>query len=101
MKSIEDIIRAIVQDELQKHAPPSAPISIIRESASRLYSVTRVAELLAVSDDYIYARIRAGELKTVELGHGRAKMRIAPTKLQAFTESRSSRPARWRCPSSV
>jgi excisionase family DNA binding protein len=57
--------------------------------AVRLYSVASVAELLEVSKDYVYDRIKSGVLAVVELGDERAKQRIRADVLQAFIDSRS------------
>lgn len=62
---------------------------IITIEVPRLYSVAAAAELLEVSTDYIYDRIKADDFPVVELGHGRAKQRISATALQAFIDSRT------------
>lgn len=101
MESIEELIRAIARDEakryLEEHSASLAGVVVVpREGpagpgvgAARLYSVAAVAELLEVATDYVYDRIKAGELAVVELGHGRAKQRIAALELQRFIESRT------------
>lgn len=54
------------------------------------YSVAKVAELLEVSTDYVYARIADGKLKkVVELGAGQSKQRISASTLQAFLDERT------------
>ena len=57
--------------------------------AVRLYSVAAAASRLDVSPDYVYARIRTGEIGVVELGCGRAKQRVRADVLQAFIDSRT------------
>jgi len=57
--------------------------------AVRCYSVAAVAERLDMSTDWVYARIKAGELGVVELGSTRSKQRIRADVLQAFIDSRS------------
>lgn len=57
--------------------------------SGRLLSVAAVAELLSVSDDYVYDRIREGVFPVVELGSGRSKMRIREADVEAFVDSRT------------
>ncbi|WP_116283078.1 hypothetical protein [Subtercola boreus] len=58
-------------------------------SPIRLYSVASAAEQLETSTDYVYDRIKAGELAVVELGHSRTKQRISAPELLKFIEARS------------
>jgi len=90
MDTIESLVRNIVRDELSKIWPPAAQprVENVADAANRVYSVARVADLLGVSVDYIYARIRSGEIETIELGGGRAKQRVTGAELQRFVESR-------------
>jgi excisionase family DNA binding protein len=55
----------------------------------RHYSVAAVAELLEVSTDYVYARIKDGSLLVVELGTSRSKQRISASVLQTFLDRRT------------
>ena len=90
MDSVEEVIRAIVQDELQNLAPRTGPaVQIVAESPNRLYSVAAVAKLFEVSTDWVYDRINSGALAVVELGDGKAKQRISVTELQRFIDSRT------------
>lgn len=57
--------------------------------AVRCYSVASVAERLEMSADWVYDRIKAGELAVVEFGSTRAKQRVRADVLQAFIDSRS------------
>ncbi|PWC05396.1 hypothetical protein DCE94_03740 [Agromyces badenianii] len=57
--------------------------------AVRLYSVAAAAKVLDVSDDYVYARIKDGSLRAVELGDSRAKLRVRADDLQAFIDVRT------------
>lgn len=58
--------------------------------AVRLYSIPEAAEHLGVSDSYVYKRVNAREIRTVELGNGsRPKQRIRQDDLDAFIDSRT------------
>lgn len=57
--------------------------------AVRLYSVAAVAERLEVSTDYVYDRIKSGEIPVVELGSTRAKQRVRADDLQEFIDDRT------------
>lgn len=57
--------------------------------AVRLYPVSKAADLLGVSVNYIYDRIQEGVIPVVELGTGRAKQRVRADDLQAFIDSRT------------
>lgn len=57
--------------------------------AVRLYSVVKAAEILGTGDDYVYARIKDGSLRTVQLSSGKSKRRIRADDLQAFIDSRT------------
>lgn len=58
-------------------------------SAVRLYPVAQAAEVLSVSKDYVYDRIKEGAIPVVELGTGRAKQRIRADDLQTFIDTRT------------
>lgn len=57
--------------------------------AVRLYPVSKAAEVLGVSVNYVYDRIQNGDIPVVELGEGRAKQRVRADDLQAFIDSRT------------
>ncbi len=57
--------------------------------AVRLYSVAAAAELLSMSTDWVYARIKDGTFAVTELGSERSKQRIRADVLQAFIEART------------
>ena len=59
------------------------------EQAVRLYSVRTVAERLEMSRDWVYAQIRAGRLRAVELGDTRAHTRVRSDDLHAFIDART------------
>lgn len=62
------------------------------ESVEAHYSVATVAQLLEVSDQWVYDRINDGTFSTVvELGYGRAKQRIAASVIQRFLDERTHR----------
>ncbi|RFA13937.1 hypothetical protein B7R22_09880 [Subtercola boreus] len=80
--TIEQAIREIVRKEIS--AAPSKKHETLSHDPLQLLSVRRVAEVLETSIDYVYDIIRAGELPTVELGHGRPKMRVRRRDLESF-----------------
>lgn len=53
------------------------------------YKVAKVAELLDVSVDWVYKRIKAGELAVVELGDGRMNQRVPASELKRYLEART------------
>lgn len=54
------------------------------------YKVAKVAELLDVSVDWVYDRIKAGDIKkVVELGSGKPNQRIPASELQRFLDVRT------------
>lgn len=57
--------------------------------AVRLYSVRTVAERMEMSRFWVYAQIRAGRLRAVELGDERAHTRVRSDDLQAFIDART------------
>jgi excisionase family DNA binding protein len=61
------------------------------EDGVRLYSVRTVAERLEMSRDWVYAQIRAGRLRAVELGDTRAHTRVRSDDLRAFIDARTFR----------
>jgi excisionase family DNA binding protein len=58
--------------------------------AVRLYSVAKVAEILETGDDFVYARVKDGTLRVVQLGTGRSKYRVRADDLQTFIDERTS-----------
>ena len=69
-------------------APATTPATE-PEDAIRLYSVRTVAERLEMSRYWVYAQIRKGNLRAVELGDERAHTRIRSDDLQAFIDART------------
>lgn len=67
--------------------------AFIEMSPDRLLSVASAASMLDTSADYVYERIRAGDLPVVELGHGRPKQRIRYADMVTFINSRRFPPA--------
>lgn len=57
--------------------------------AVRLYSVATVAERLEVGKDWVYDRIKSGEIAVVELGTTRPKQRVRADVLQTFIDDHS------------
>jgi len=55
---------------------------------SRLLKVADVAEVLGVGIDWVYERIKRGEIPVVELGDTRKNQRIAASDLEAFIAAR-------------
>ncbi|KJQ54147.1 helix-turn-helix domain-containing protein [Microbacterium sp. SA39] len=55
---------------------------------SRLLKVVDVAEILGVGIDWVYERIKRGELPVVELGDTRKNQRIAESDLAMFIAQR-------------
>lgn len=54
------------------------------------YKVAKVAELLDVSVDWVYDRIKSGELgRVVELGGERQNQRVPASELQRFLDERT------------
>lgn len=93
MESMEDIIRRIVREELDRAFDTSAvrvERQVIATNPLAHYSVAKVAELLDVSTDYVYDRIADKSLeKVVELGGGQAKQRISAVELQRYIDQRT------------
>lgn len=57
----------------------------------RQYSVKAAADLLGVSTEYIYSRMKDGELpRRLDLGGTKAKYRIPASDLQRFIDSRTT-----------
>jgi excisionase family DNA binding protein len=57
----------------------------------RLYTVAEAAETLGTSKAYVYERLRAGELRSVDLGTpAKRKLRIRADDLQAFIDARTT-----------
>jgi excisionase family DNA binding protein len=92
MASIEDRVREIVREELAAELESQTvrvERHVVEVNPQRLYAVAKAAALLGVSTDYVYDRIKPGELAATELGHGRAKQRISAVELQRFIDARS------------
>lgn len=58
-------------------------------TAEALLPVTEVAELWRCSRDHIYSLIARGELRSVDVGHGRAKTRIPESALADYIRRHS------------
>lgn len=72
--------------------PPPGP-----SRAEALLPVAEVARLWRCSRDHVYDLISAGELRTVNLGTGRAKTRVPESSLaQYIARHGSHRPLRGR-----
>ena len=54
-----------------------------------LVDIPTAARMLAVSRDHVYRLIRNRELRSVEMGNGRAKTRIRVADLEALISSRT------------
>ena len=64
--------------------------AIAVQVVERHYSVREVADLLKVGLDFVYDRLKSGELApVVELGDSRAKQRIPASALQRFLDART------------
>lgn len=57
-------------------------------TAEILYPVAEVADLWRCSRRHVYDEINRGLLRTVNLGHGRAKTRIPASALDAYVAAR-------------
>ena len=93
MDSIEEIIRRIVREEIEaafKTAVARVGHHAVEENPQRLYSVASAADLLGVSVDYVYDRIRTGEVAVVELGGARHKQRVSSEELRRFIDLRTT-----------
>lgn len=65
-------------------------MTAVRE-VERQYSVKAAADLLGVSTEYIYLRMKDGSLpRRLDLGGTKAKYRIPASDLQRFIDSRTS-----------
>lgn len=61
-----------------------------QEPAQRLYTVADAAAQLDTGKDYVYDRIKAGDLRIVELGtNTRKKIRVRADDLQLFIDART------------
>lgn len=60
----------------------------------RLYSIREAAELLGVGKDWIYTRIKSGQIRYVDLGSGgrREKLRIPADTLQDLIDAHTYTP---------
>lgn len=74
-----------------KTAPPIAAPRAARTSgiAPQLLKVAEVADRLSVGIDWVYERIKRGEIPVVELGATRKNQRIRESDLEAFIEART------------
>lgn len=64
--------------------------AIAVQVVERHYSVREAAEILKVGLDFIYDRLKTGEIcPVVELGDSRAKQRIPASALQKFIDKRT------------
>ncbi|WP_223628810.1 helix-turn-helix domain-containing protein [Microbacterium sp. EST19A] len=54
----------------------------------RLLKVAEVAEILGVGIDWVYERIRRGEIPVVELGDTRKNQRVAESDLTDYVRAR-------------
>lgn len=70
-------------------SPPPRPVRPVRGEAEELYPVSELATRWRCSIDHIYDLIAKGELRTVQLGIGRAKTRIPASAAAEFIERRS------------
>lgn len=60
-------------------------------AVERQYSVKDAAELLGVSTEYIYSRMKSGDLpRRLDLGGTRGKYRIPASDLQRFIDANTS-----------
>lgn len=54
------------------------------------YKIAKVAELLDVSQQWVYDHIKSGDIKkVVELGSGKPNQRIPASELQRFLDERT------------
>lgn len=67
-------------------------------AVERLYPVTEVADLWDCSPQHVYSLIAAGELRTVDLGVGRAKTRVPESAIAEFVARRSIKQKTGRKP---
>lgn len=64
--------------------------SIAVQIVERHYSVREVAELLSVGLDFVYDRLKSGEIApVVELGDTKSKQRVSASALQRFLDART------------
>jgi excisionase family DNA binding protein len=95
--------RPALTSQLRKPPPAPAPgtyrktgtmVSITRDDMSaavRLYTAVQAADLLGVSDDFIYSRWADHSLRCVDIGNnGRKKLRVRADDLQAFIDARTA-----------
>lgn len=61
----------------------------MNSGAPRLLKVADAAERLSVGIDWIYERIKRGEIPVVELGDTRKNQRIRESDLQRFIDDRT------------
>ena len=55
-------------------------------TAPSLLTIPMAAAALSCSRRHVYTLIAGGELRPVDIGHGRSKTRIRPDDLQAYIE---------------
>lgn len=85
-------MRRIVREELAAAFDTSAvrvERQVIEVNPQRHYSVAAVADILGVEVGWVYKRIRRGDIRVLELGDDRSKMRISTPELQRYIDSRS------------
>lgn len=65
-------------------------------SIEPMHPVAEIATAWGVSKNHVYALIKTGALRSVNLGHGRAKIRVPESALNAYVEqlTEDQRPAR-------
>jgi excisionase family DNA binding protein len=75
---------------LNRHPAGSEMDSLMPASAPKLLvSVNQAADILSVSRDTIYRLIRAGRLKSVQMGIDRSVLRVRYSDLEELVESRA------------
>lgn len=75
-------------------APPPRPSGPPKQAAEVLYPVSELAELWRCSDQHLYNLIARKELRSVQIGIGRAKTRIPASAVAEFVARRSSKKAK-------
>lgn len=79
----------------QTPPPPPGPTPRPRPAGpGRLYTVVEVAELWACSDQLVYDRIASGDLAVVDIGRGKAKIRVPESEVLAFIAKHTRRASR-------
>ena len=87
--NITAAIRKLVREEVAAILRRTRVTTVVVDPR-RIYSVASAAELLGVSTDYVYSRVKDGSItRLVDLGGSKAKYRIRADALQAFIDSRT------------